>query len=113
MGAAELVRLFGIQRGVDAAENDGRPALPGEPADLVAAQGVARVYADTHDVAGFDGLEVEDLEGLVSDARLPMRRRRRTRQDEKPARCDHSDAKRQVTRVHQMDCHICLFSQWR
>ena len=64
---AELVRLVRIERGVNAAVDDGRAAALGRVADLVAAQRVAGVNADADDVAGLDGGEVDRLERFVDD----------------------------------------------
>ena len=78
--AAETVRLFRVQRGMDAAEDHRRPSGPRERADFVSAKRVAGVNAHAHDVAGLDRLEVEGLQGFVRDPRTPIRRRSRRSQ---------------------------------
>jgi hypothetical protein len=50
----ELKRLFGIQRGVNAAEDDGRAPASRFAADRISPQCVERVNTDTHNVAGRD-----------------------------------------------------------
>ena len=69
---AEVQGFVRVQRGVNAAIDDERAPVASDPADLVSAQGVARVDADADDVARRDGGRVELLEGLVGDERIAV-----------------------------------------
>ncbi len=91
--AAQIERLVGVQRGVDAAEDHDRPSGSREGANLVSAKGIAGVNADADDIAGSNRVDRKGLEGFVGDLRTPIRRRSRRREDEQPARRDHADAK--------------------
>ena len=93
MCAAQIERLVGVERGVDAAENHDRPPGSREGANFVSAKGVAGVNTDSDDIAGSNGFDVEGLERFVRDLRTPVRRRSRRREDEQPSRRDHPDAK--------------------
>ena len=66
------------------------------PADLttnfVSAPRIAGVDADAHDVAGFDGAEVQGIEGFVDDPGCAPGRTGRGSQHEEPSRRDHGDA---------------------
>ena len=106
--AAELVRLVGVQGGVDATEHDLRPSRARRRPDLVAAKRVAGVNPDADDVAGLDLLEIQRLQGLIDDLWLAILRRCRPGQHEEPARCDDPDAEGQMARVHEMDGHKVL-----
>jgi hypothetical protein len=110
--AAQIERLVGVQRGVDAAEDYERPARPREGANLISAKGIAGVNADSDDIAGSNRLDREGFQGLVRDLRTPIRRRSRRREDEEPPRCDHADAKREVTWIHQMNRHVARRHTW-
>ena len=90
---------------MDAAEDDGRSAGSREHADLVAAQRIAGVYADSDDIAGLNPPHIEGVERFIRNLWLAKRRRRRRRQDEQPPRRDDANAERQVTRIHQMNSH--------
>ena len=108
MRAAQLVRLVGIERGVDAAEHHDRPGLAGGPADLVAPQGVAGMDADADDVPAVDGAEIERFERFVGDDRVAERARRRGGDDEQPARRDDTDTERDVAGIDEADDHMGL-----
>jgi hypothetical protein len=95
----ELSRLVWIQRGVDAAVNDVRARRTGGNADLVAAECVACVDADAHDVPSHDDRGVEILEGLVDQAWIANGSGRRRGQHIEPARRDDADAERYVAGV--------------
>ena len=92
MRAAETVRLFGIKRRVDAAEDHRRTSRPRDHADFVAAKRVAGVNADADDVARLHAAQIEGLEGFVCDLRATKRRRSRPGEDEQPPRGDHANA---------------------
>ena len=93
MGAAETERLFGVQRGVDAAENHHRPAGPRQGAEFVSAKCIAGVNTEADDIAWLNRAHIEGLQGFVGDLRRAIRRRSRRSQDEQPPRRDHTDAK--------------------
>ena len=99
---AVLARFVRKQRGVNAAVHDPGAALPGDPSDLVAAQGVARVDADADDVAGDDRFGVQRLEGFVDDEGIAPGGPGRGGQHIQPARRDDRHAKRHVARIDQM-----------
>ena len=67
MRAAVLAHFVGIERGVNAAEDDGRPASRAPAGRPIAAQRVAGVDADADDIAGRDGRRIERFERLVDD----------------------------------------------
>jgi hypothetical protein len=67
--AAEGLCLTGIERRVNAAKDDDRPARPRDGADFVATKRVARVYPDSDDIARLDAAGVERFQRLVGDAR--------------------------------------------
>jgi hypothetical protein len=96
-------RLFRIQRGVNAAVDHPRAALACEAADFIPAQGVARVNADTHDIPRGDCGEIDRLERLIDDDWIAPCAARGRRQHVQPARCDHGDPKRNMTRIDQMN----------
>jgi hypothetical protein len=67
-------RLVGKQGGVNAAEHDPRTAFAGEAADLVPAQGVSGVDADSNDIARLDRCRIEHFQGFIRNegvAELP------------------------------------------
>ena len=81
--AAETLRLAGIKCRVNATKDDGRPAIPRERADLVAAKRVAGVNPDPDNVAGLHAADVKRLECFVRYApaggRVKWESRRRGR----------------------------------
>ena len=103
--AAELVRLFWKEGGVDATEHDVRADLPGRDADLVASESVTCVDADADDIPGRDDRGVEAFERLVDQQWRAERLWRRRCQDIQPAWRDDADAERYVTRVDEVDVH--------
>ena len=105
MRAAELVRLFGIERRVDAAEDDGRSALARLAADLVAAQRVERMDADAHDVAARNAVEVDRIERFVDDARVAIFARRRRGEHVEPPGRDNSRAERDIAGIDEVNSH--------
>ena len=107
--AAELMGLVWIQRGVDAAEHDGRAARARTLPDLVAAKRVTGVNANPNYVAGLHAVNIERLQRLVDDLWPAIRGRCRPCQHEQPARRNDADAERQMARVHKMDGHTVPF----
>jgi hypothetical protein len=103
--AAELVRFVWIEGRVDASKNHGRAAFPRLAAYFIPAKCVERVDADADDVAGRDGVEVDRIERLVDDARIAVLPRRRRGEHVEPARSDDCGTKRDIARVHEMNCH--------
>ena len=75
VAAAEVQGFVRVQRGVNAAIDDKRPALARDPPDLVSAQGISRVDADADDIARRNRGRVELLEGLVRNERVAVFRR--------------------------------------
>ncbi len=92
VGAASFMRLVGIQRRVNAAEDHRRAARSHGRTNLIAAQRISRVDADPDDVAGVDGVEIERLERFIDDAWPSVCGRCGRAQDEQPARRDHTNA---------------------
>ena len=70
MGAAELVRFFRIQRGVDPTKNDGCAGRASGPAHFVAAKRVAGMNTDSHEIAGMNGRNLERFERFVGQDRV-------------------------------------------
>ena len=103
--AAESVRLFRKERGVDAPEHDVRAGIPGGDADLVTAERVTSMDSDADDVPGRDDRRVEAFERLVDQQWRAERLWRGRCQDIQPARRDDADAERYVTRVDEIDVH--------
>ena len=64
---AEIERFVGVERRMDAAEDDGRSAGSREHADLVAAQRIAGVYADSDDIAGLNRPHIEGVERFIGN----------------------------------------------
>ena len=71
VGAASFIRLVGIQRRVNAAEDHRRAARAHGRANLIAAQRISRVDPNPDDVAGVDGVELERLERFIDDPGPP------------------------------------------
>ena len=70
VGAAQLMRLFGIQGRVNAAEDHPSAARACLPAYLVSAQGIAVMNADAHDVAGFQSSAIRQGQSFIHDHRI-------------------------------------------
>ena len=105
MRGAEGERLVGIERRVDAAEDDECPAGASLLADFVSVDRVAGVDADADDVAGRDGRRIPWIEGFVRDDRVAIAFGRCGRENVQPSWRDDADAERQPTRVDQMHLH--------
>ena len=105
MGAAELLRLFRIERGVNAAEDHPGAALAAEAAQIIAAAGIAGVDADTDDIPRLQAGGIERLQTLVANDGVAVLRRRGAGQNVQPARCDDTDPKRKLVGVNQMNTH--------
>jgi hypothetical protein len=108
MGAAELVRLVGIERRVNAAEHHRRSGGPRRGANLVAAQGITGMDADSDDVAGTDLGRVEQGQGLVGEHRIAVDRRGRCGEHVQPARRDHPNPERHVARVDEVHGDLAI-----
>jgi hypothetical protein len=61
MGGSKLVCLIGVQRRVDATEDNRRASLPGEGTDFVAAKRVAGVNPDADHVGRLYAGNIERL----------------------------------------------------
>ncbi len=85
-GHDEEDRALGRHAGVE-----GGARVLAHDADLVAPEGVARVNANTDDVAGRNGRGVQWFERLVRDHRIPIVAGRRVRQHVQPPRSDDAD----------------------
>ena len=88
----QVIGVAAGERQVVQDHDDRGATLADHPAHLVAAQGVAGVDADAHDVAGLHDRWVEHLQGLVDDVGGAEARWRGRREHEKPARRDDADA---------------------
>ncbi len=75
VAAAEVQGFVRVQRGMNAAIDDKRTAIAGDPAHLVTAQGISRVDADADDIPRRNRGRVELLEGLVGNERVAVLRR--------------------------------------
>src|SRR5439155_19681870 len=94
------------QRGVDTAKDHPRAALTREPADLVPAPRVAGVNSNPDHIATRDRRDVDPLERFIDDARIAPFGAGGCGEDVQPARCNHRNAKRYVTRIDQMDATV-------
>src|SRR6476660_7182735 len=99
------MRFLWIERRVDPAEHDPRPPLTRDPANLVAAQGVARVDAYPDNIPLVDGGRVQSFKSFVSNDRIAEAARRRRGQHVKPAGGDNSHAERKMARIYQVHLH--------
>ena len=108
VGAPAFVRLVRIERRVDAAVHDPRPALARPLAEGVADQRVAGVDADADDVAGLDPAVVERLEALVDHDRIAPLAGGRGREHVQPAGGDDGYAEREVAGVDDEYAHGSL-----
>jgi hypothetical protein len=68
----ETLRLAGIERGVNATEDDRRPSVSRKRANLVPSKRVAGVNPYSDDVARLDTADVERFECFVRNARSAM-----------------------------------------
>ena len=62
--------LFREERGVNAAKHDQRARVAGQLPELIAAQRIASMDADTHHVARDDGRRIQLFERFVGDKRI-------------------------------------------
>ena len=104
VGGAVGEGLVGVERGVDAAEDDPGAALAGDAADFVAAERVEGVDADADDVTGLDGLWVDLLEGLVDEFRVAEAFRGGAGEDKHPPWSDDCNAEGAFAGVHKLNC---------
>ena len=100
--AAEIVRFVGIERRVNAPEDDMSARRARESSQLVSAKRVAGVNPDPDDVARLNARRIDLLEGLVGQHRLAVFGGRRGGEHVQPARRDDADAERDVTWIDQM-----------
>ena len=105
MRAAELVRLVGIERRMNAAEDDGRAALARLAADFVAAQRVERMDADADDIAARDAVEIDRIERFVDDAGIAVLARRRRGEHVEPPGRDDGRTKRNIAGIDEVNSH--------
>ena len=76
MCAAQVPSLFWIESRVDAAVDNPGPALASHTADLHAAQSIAGMDADPHNIATLDELRLNLFERFISDDRIAILGRR-------------------------------------
>jgi hypothetical protein len=108
---ADFIR---VQRGVDTAIGDERPAFAREASQVVATECVAGVNADPDDVTGRDRLQIERVNRLVDDQGCTVVFRCRRGQYVKPSRRNHSCTEGQITRVDQVYAQFkALRKSWR
>src|SRR6185437_7246993 len=67
MSAAEFDGLFGIERGMDATEDHQGAALAGDLADLIPAQRITCMDANTEHIAYTDAGRVEPLQSFIGN----------------------------------------------
>src|SRR4026209_964444 len=90
---------------MNAAEHDGRTALPGFATDFVPSEGIACMDADPDDVASGDALVIDALGCLVDDFGVAVPARRGRREHVEPSRSDNCRTERHVARVDEVDGH--------
>ena len=103
--AAERVRLFRVERRVDTPEHDPGPAFARDPANLVAAQSVARMDSYPNNVALPDRRRIQLLERFVSDERVTEGPRSRRGKHVKPPGCNDPHTEGKMARVYQVHLH--------
>src|SRR3954452_24030963 len=99
MSTAEFDGLFGIESGMDAAEDHRGTALSGDLADLIAAQRITCMNANAEHIACTDTGWIEPLQSLIANDRVPERRGRGRRKDVEPAGRDYRRSERHIARV--------------
>ena len=85
--------LFGEERGVNAAIDYPRSAAARHLANLVAAQGIARMHADAHDVSRLNCIGDDLLQRFIHQNRIANRPRRGCRKHKQPSGRDDRGAK--------------------
>jgi len=103
--AAERVRLFRVERRVDPPEHDPGPAFARDPANLVAAQSVARVDSYPDNVALPNRCRIQHLERFVSNERVTEGPRSRRGKHVKPPGCNDPHAEGKMAGVYQVHLH--------
>src|SRR6202012_4923690 len=89
----------------NAAIDDPSATAASHAAHLIAAQGVARVHADTNNVAGLNRFRDDLLERFIDKDGIAGRLRGCCGENEQPSRCDDGRAKRIVAGVYKMNAH--------
>ena len=92
MRAAQIAGFVGIKRGVNAPVDHRGSTCASERAELVTAQGIACMNADTDHVACLHRIQLELLEGFIGNAGIAELRRGCACEHEQPAGGNHADA---------------------
>ncbi len=90
---------------MDAAVHDVRAGCTRRYTDFVTPKCVARVNADADDVSTSDRGHVERLQRLVSERGCSVRGRGCRGKNVQPTWCNHTDAKRDMTRINEVNDH--------
>ena len=102
---AILKRLLRVQRCMHAAKHHPSPTFVRDAPHFISAQRIQRMYPNPHNIARPDRFRIERLQCLVHDPWIAKLLRRRRRKHKQPARRDHRNPKRTVTRINQMNRH--------
>jgi hypothetical protein len=103
-----LAHLVGEQGGVNAAEYHKRAARSGGSSDLIPAQRISSMDADSDDISNLNGVLVDRLERLVDEQRRAMTCGGRSGENVHPPWGDHGGAKRHIARIDEMNAHASL-----
>jgi hypothetical protein len=90
---------------VNPAEDDEGAAPASDSADLVAAEGVEGMNADTDDIAGLEAGWIHRTERFIGDRRIAKGGRRCGGNHVDPSWRDHGGAKRYATGIYEANLH--------
>jgi hypothetical protein len=105
MGTTVLTYFVGEQGGVNAAEHDESPSCSGGLSDVIPAEGIPGVDADSDNVARLNGAFVNRLQRFIDQQRCPVARRRGRGKHVLPPRRNDRGSKRHVARVDEVNAH--------
>ena len=99
MRATEFVSLFGVQGGVNAAEDNPASSLTDQAAQLKTAMGIRGVNTDSDDIPGLNPVQIKGFQCLVGENRVAILSRRRGCQYKQPAGSYDTDSKRYIAGI--------------
>ena len=105
MRTTALSHLVGKQRRVNPTEHDKRATCTNGLADLIAAEGIAGVDADTDDIALGDEVGIEQLEAFVDENRGAVSFRRGCGEHKQPPGGDDRHSKGNVAGIDKIHAH--------
>src|SRR5215469_509262 len=90
---------------MNSTENHKCPLLASLPADFIAAQCVAGVNSNSHNVAGRNACDIQLFQGFINDYRIAEAGGCRSGEHIEPAWRDDANAKGLVTRIDEINFH--------